>query len=973
MHADAPTAPTDPATGAEQDLALLFTDVVDSTRLNEQVGDERARQLWAEHDRAARELLRRWRGREVGRGDGFFILFEACADALEFALDYHRALARLAVPFSARVGLHWGPVALRHNAAADVAGGATPYEVDGLALPTAARVMSAAAGGQTLLSAAALRQLPAAALEGRVHCTHGHWRLKGLEAPVELHEIGARDAALAPPPDSAKAYRVVWRDGQWVAAAALPNNLGAEPDRFVGRDADLHALANALDAGNRLVTLLGTGGIGKTRLAQRYARGWLGSWPGGAWFCDLSAARGLDGIVHAVAQALDLPLGRSDPVQQLTAALAGRDDCLLVLDNFEQVARHAAASLGVWLRALPRVRFLVTSREVLGLPGEHLLGLGPMSVPEAQALFTERMLAAGLDTALAPDDAAALPALVEMLDGMPLAIELAASRARVMAPADQLRRIGERFWLLAGRGGRLDRQATLRATLDWSWDLLSAAEQSALAQLSVFEGGFTLPAVEAVLDLADGVPAPWPADVLQSLVEKSLVQRLHARRFALLRSVQDYATERLAGLDPGAAARHWRYFAGLGEASATEQRGVELDNLVVACRRAASASQAPAADVDCAMAALGHAWAVLRLSGPFRAALELAEPLATREDLSPLQRARVLRVLGAAEDLLGRSEQALAHYTEGRTLAQRAGDQPLQAWFTCCAAVIDAAHGRAEPAHQALRGAMSLAHGDAEVEIVALNALGNLEMGRGRLREAQAHFERALPLAQGRRRWQGGLQGNLGALALMSGAAERALGHLQSALEIATELADRQWAGNAHCNLGLLFHEMGDHERARTELRAASEIAAAIGHRRLEATALCNLGLVEQAAGDAALASQAFRRAAQLAQDLRDPHLEAEFLGHLGEHLCRMRLGAEANDCFCRAQQLLGALDDPYASAVLHGRQALGLALLGEPDAAAQALARASAAAGSLPSALTGAELLRLLDRARAALSSRCS
>ncbi len=969
MHTDAPT------TAAGQDLALLFTDVVDSTRLHEQVGDERARQLWAEHDRAARELLRHWRGREIGRGDGFLILFESCADALAFALDYHAALARLAVPFSARVGMHWGPVALRHNAAADVAGGATPYEVDGLALPTAARVMSAAAGGQTLLSGAAMRELPVAALHGRVHCAHGHWRLKGLDAPVDLHEVGAAGTALAPPPDSAKAHRVVWRDGQWAAAAALPNNLGAEPDRFVGRDAELQALASAFDGGHRLVTLLGAGGIGKTRLAQRYARGWLGNWPGGAWFCDLSAARGLDGIVHAVAQALDLPLGRSDPVQQLTVTLAGRDDCLLVLDNFEQVARHAAASLGVWLRGLPRVRFLVTSREVLGLTGEHLVGLGPLAVPEAQALFRERMQAAGLDAALAPDDAAALPALVEMLDGMPLAIELAASRARVMPPADQLRRIGERFWLLAGRGGRLDRQATLRATLDWSWDLLSAAEQRALAQLSVFEGGFTLPAVEAVLDLAACAPAPWPADVLQSLVERSLVQRLHARRFALLRSVQDYAAERLAVLDPAAAARHWRYYAGLTEAQATEPRGVELDNLVAACRRAAADARAASADVDCAIAALGHAWAVLRLSGPFRAALDLAAPLANRGDLSPLQRARVLRVLGTAEELLGQRQQAHGHYLEGRALAQREGDRVLQAFFACFAAVIDADSGHPDPALAELEAAIALAPGHADVEIVARNALGNLEMGRGRLAEARDHFESALPLAlqHGRRRWLGGLRGNLGALALMSGARHEALEHLCGALEIATELADRTWAGNAHCNLGLLFHEMGDHSAAMAELGAATEIAAAIGHRRLEATALCNLALVHQARSEPGLACDAFRRAAGLAQALQDPRLEAEFLGYLGEHLCLMHRRAEAEDCFERAQHAAEPLNDAYVRAALCCRHALGMAHLDDGAAACRELSRASDLARTLGAEPPDSELQRLLRRARAAVSSRCS
>ena len=968
-----------PADGAERELALLFTDVVDSTRLNERVGDEKARQLWAAHDRAARELLRTWRGREVGRSDGFLLLFERCDDALAFALGYHRALAGLAVPFSARVGMHWGPVALRHNAPADVAAGATPFEVDGLALPTAARVSAAALGRQTLLSGAALQTLPAAALQGLVHCDHGHWRLKGLDAPVDLHELGPADAPLKPPPDSAKAYRVVRRDGLWVAVAALPNNLGTDTDAFVGRDAALQALAQAYDEGSRLVTLLGTGGVGKTRLALRYARGWLGNYPGGAWFCDLAAARSLDGVVQAVAQALDVPLGRSDPVQQLVAALAGRGECLLVLDNFEQVARHADACLGAWLRALPQVRFLVTSREVLGLHGERLQGLTPLSVPEAQQLFRQRMQAAGLGTALLPADAAALPGLVQMLDCLPLAIELAASRARVMPPADQLQRIGERFWLLGGRGSRHDRQATLRATLDWSWDLLDAAEQSALAQLAVFEGGFTLAACEAVLDFSAGpsstLPLPWVADVLQSLVEKSLVQRLHARRFALLRSVQDYAAERLAALGTAAAARHSRYFAGLSEAQAIADRCVDIDNLVTACRQASAATvDGPAARealADWAVGALVNAAAALSLTGPFRAGLDLARPLAARSDLTPRQRARVLAVLGAAESQMGDNDLARSHLAQGLALALQTGDRVLQALLMCRLAVLDLLHGQADAAHAQLQAALALAGDVDEVALRVRNALGNLEMNRGRLAQAQAHYDSVFSLARqpGQQRWLGGLHGALGALALMRGDQAGALGHLRTALQMASELGDRQWAGNVHCNLGLLHHELGQAQAARAELTAAAEIGSAIGHRRLEAFALCNLALVDQQAGAADAALLGFQAATALAQAQGDARLEVEFRGYLGEHLCRLRNRAAAQSCFERARHLLQDLGDDYLAAQLACHQALGAVELGDLSGAAAALAHAEQLARSLPADLAGSALARSLASARSAVN----
>ena len=980
--ASAEREPELPAANAEHELALLLTDVVDSTQLSERVGDAQAALLWAAHDRAARELLRSWRGREVGRSDGFLLLFERCDDALGFAQGYHRALAALPVPLSARVGLHWGPVALRHNAPADVAAGATPFEIDGLALPTAARISAAAGGGQTLLSAAALATVSAAALHSLVHADHGHWRLKGLASPLKLHELAAPDAPLTPPSDSAKAYRVVLRDGLWVPVAALPGNLGAEADAFVGREAALQALAQAYEDGGRLVTLLGTGGVGKTRLALRYARGWLGNYPGGAWFCDLSAARSLDGVAQAVAQALDVPLGRTDPVQQLAAALAGRGVCLLVLDNFEQVARHAEACLGVWLRSLPQVRFLVTSREVLALHGETLQGLAPLSGPEAQQLFRQRMQAAGLDATLQPADAAALPDLVQMLDCLPLAIELAASRARVMPPADQLQRIGERFWLLAGRGSRHDRQATLRATLDWSWDLLDAVERTALAQLAVFEGGFTLAACEAVLDFSavqlQSEPQPWVADVLQGLVEKSLVQRLHARRFSLLRSVQDYAAEHRATLAASAADRHSQYFAGLSEAQAIAERCVEIDNLMAACRHASLPRPAEpalrAALAEWAVGALVNAAAALNLTGPFRAAVDLARPLAEREDLTPLQRARVLAVLGVAEGRLGNSGAAMSNLARALALAQHGSDRVLQAQIMCRLTVLELEGGQVEAAQLRLQAALALAMGDDETLLMVRSALGNLELNRGRLSEAQAHFDSVLPLAQqpGHQRRLGGLHGGLGALALLRGEQPHALQHLRKAVQIAGEVGDRQWAGNARCNLGLLLHEMGQGDAARTELAAAVEIGSAIGHRRLEAFALCNLALVDQQAGAGAAALQGFQAATELARTLGDARLEVEFRGYLGEHLCRLQDHVVAIACFEQAQRLLVGLSDDYLAAQLACHQALGHAELGETAAAAAALSDAQQRAGYLPSDPAGSALARLLTSASAAVN-RCS
>jgi predicted ATPase len=204
------------------------------------------------------------------------------------------------------------------------------------------------------------------------------------------------------------------------------------------------------------VTRSGLGGIGKTRLALRFAWVWRGDYPGGTWFCDLASARSVDGIVHAVARGLNVPLGRADPVQQLGAAISGRGECLVVLDNFEQVAAHAEATLGTWLERAPLARFVVTSRELLGIAGEQVLALGPLPRDDAVTMFRIRARAAGGAAAFDAVDEAALSPLVDLLDGFPLAIELAAARTRLLRPLALLQRMSDRFKLLVSRSGRID-------------------------------------------------------------------------------------------------------------------------------------------------------------------------------------------------------------------------------------------------------------------------------------------------------------------------------------------------------------------------------------------------------------------------------------------------------------------------------------------------------------------------------------
>ena len=939
--------------------ALLLTDVVDSTQLAERLGDSAAAELNAAHDRLARDLLRTWRGREIDKTDGMLMLFDVAADAVGYALGYHGALAALPHPLKARAGLHVGAVILRANPPEDVAHGAKPLEVEGIAKPVAARIMSLALGGQTLLSAEARAAL--GQTEMRVQ-SHGHWRIKGIAEPVELFEVGDTGSPFTPPPDSAKVYRVVQRGDLWLPVRQVRHNLPAERDAFVGRQDALAELAMRFDAGARLVSLLGIGGTGKTRLAIRFAWTWLGEFPGGAWFCDLSPSRSVDGIVHAVAQGLDVPLGAGDPVVQLGHAIAGHGPCLVILDNFEQITRFADHTLGRWLDRAAEARFLVTTREVLGLPGEEALALAPLGLPDALALFDRRAASAKRDYQPGADDRVAIPQLVKLLDGLPLAIELAAARVRVMPPRTLLSRMDQRFKLLVAAGGRQDRQATLRAAFDWSWELLSEAEKAALAQLSVFEGGFTLEAAEAVLEpcagASAGAAAPEAVDVLQSLVDKSFVRPLADARFDLLGSVQEYAAEHLR--TPGrfsssgvaalraAHSRHGSYFASLECPPAVGGAGADIGNLMVACRRATAQG-----DIEVALDTLETAWETFRMCGPFGSAVDLALEVAVLPGLAPAASARADCVAGSALNAAGQVAEARIRLEAGLASARAATERRVEAQILLGLGEL---HGeaRARESQACHAAALSLARaiGDRSLECGALNGLGTACENLGRLDEARTHFVCALELARatGDKRWECGLLGNLGGLFWVEGKLDDAVQHYQAGLEVARELGHRMWEGNALSNLGALHQTQGRLDAALAESSAALQMARGIGHVRLECTALCNLGLVYFASHDLDQAQSHYDAAILLARNLRDQRSEGLFLGYLGQLHAHQGLFDEARACVEAGERLLQQLSDPFGFGLLRCHRVELEQLCGNRDAARSALLEARRIAEDLGS-----------------------
>jgi predicted ATPase/class 3 adenylate cyclase len=973
--------------------ALLFTDVVDSTRMMAEVGDTRAAHIWAEHDRRARDLLAQYRGREIGRGDGFYLLFDDPAAAARYALAYHHTLADLAL--TARAALHVGPVTLRKNARADIARGAFGTEVTGLAMAIAARVLALARGGQTLLTATAGEALAGALSEATKIVSHGHYHLKGVEEPVEVFELGTGEAAtFATPSDVDKAYRVVRADDFWRPVREVRHNFPVERDAFVGRTAELRELAARFDAGARLLTVLGPGGTGKTRFVRRYGRNCLGDWPGGAYFCDLSEARSLDGIHFAVASALEVPLGREDPGVQLGHAIAGRGRCLVILDNFEQVLQQAPATLGRWLEVAREASFIVTSRERLHLSGEEVFPIEPLPLElDAIELFVTRARAQQPDFLLSQTNRAAVAEVVRLLDGLPLAIELAAARMRVLSPAQIVGRMRERFSLLAGVRGATARQTTLRAAIDWSWDLLTPWEQAALAQCSIFDGGFTLDAAEAVLNLSAWADAPPVMDTVQALVDKSLLRaslpkalgRLDIAEpmFGMYLSIHEYASQKLSAFgkkaEDDAEQRHAHYFARFGSDEALDallrhgavdrrrRLTLNFDNLVSACRRAMQRG-----DAELSAACFLAAWPVFEAQGPFNLAGTLGLQVVGLEGLAPHRCAQLQIALAQALRAQGKIDHANAVLAQAKTVARQASDGRAEAAALRHVAMALHHDGHTDEAFQNFEQALALYEAlNDRPRLGAVYAnFANLQMDLGRMLEARASYEAALSLHRevGNRAGEGVAIGNLATLNHELGRVAEAHAAYGDALLIHCEAGSRLQEAITRCNLGVLAREQGELHEAAEHFRGALTIHREVGNRRGEGVVLGEIGHMHKALGEFDQAKIHYDNALQIHREVGNRRFEGGVLGGLGELLTRQGQTAPGLQALAASERLLREVDDPLDLAKVLCIKGSAALAGGNADVARSALAEAesiSARLGAAPASGLGQQieaLRRALD-----------
>ena len=665
---------TDLPTGT---VTFMFTDIEGSTGLLQALGD-RYPAVLGEHAAILRKAVASAGGIEVStHGDAFFVVFTSPAAAVRAAMAAQLALAAHdwspGPPVRVRMGLHTG----------EGTRGGDDYA--GLDVHRAARIADAAHGGQVLLSGTTRALVEQALPDGATLRDLGPHRLRGLAEPERLHQLaGDGLAGEFPPPRTLD---------------ARPGNLPVQLSSFVGRESEIAEVERLLDQ-TRLLTLTGPGGSGKSRLALAVADELLPRFGDGAWFVDLAPVTDPALVPAALAKALGVPEAGDRPVLDGVKEHLRDRELLCVVDNFEQVA-EAGPVLEELLSGAPRLRVVVTSRMVLSLRGEQEYAVPPLPVPDpdrlprdladlaavaAVRLFRERAAAASSRFALTAANAPVVAEICARLDGLPLAIELAATRTKVLTPKQILDRLKRRLALLtSGPRSLPKRQQTLRAAIAWSYDLLTDSEQRLFARLSVFTGGWTFEAAEAVCEPeACGLD---PLDGLTSLVDKSLVRRVEPpgqpARFSMLETIREFGTEQLEAVGDleAVARRHAGWFLDLAvEAEphlTADDQGEWLDrcdtehaNIRAALRWAVEAGQA-----DRAQAAAGALWRFWQQRGHLAEGRRwLEEVLAMPSGQGPTP-ARA-KALAGAGGIAWWSDQAASRalYSEALAIERELGD-----------------------------------------------------------------------------------------------------------------------------------------------------------------------------------------------------------------------------------------------------------------------------------------------------------
>jgi len=877
-------------------ITFLFTDVEGSTSLWEREPKAMSEAL-SRHDEILRTAIEAHNGYVFKTvGDAFHATFSAAPDALQAALEAQRALLREAWgptgPLRVRMALHTGVAEERDE------------DYFGPTLNRVARLLSAGHGGQILLSLATRELVQDGLPDDSGLRDLGARRLKDLSSPERVFQITAPGLRSEFPPLETLDIR--------------RNNLPAQPTPLVGRERELEEILALLRSSHvRLLTLTGPGGTGKTRLGLQAAAELTDEFEDGVFFVALAAVADPSLVAPTITRTLGLAESGNQPAEELLEDYLRDRQVLLVLDNFEQIL-ESASLLDALLSVAPGLKVLATSRTPLGLYGEHEFPVGPLSLPdtgslpsvehltryEAVRLFVERARAIRPDFSLTEENAPAVVEICARLDGLPLAIELAAARIKLLSPQAMLSRLDSRLKLLTGGARNLpERQRTLRNAIAWSYEMLDEGEKTLFARLAAFSGGSTLEAVEAVCDPRGDLPED-ALDVVSSLLDKSLLRQEEGQgaepRLMMLETIREFALEKFEESDDTEAIRcaHAEYFLALAEEAEPELWGPEdaawlnqleqeHDNMRAALSWAIGHEEAELA------LRLGGAlrwfWNMGGYYGEGRSWLEAA---LARDGWAPAHaRAKVLEGVGWLANQQGDLDRAEAAAEEGLELSTEAGlGEVVVADFQNVLGDAARHRGDYERAAELLEMSLALHRAARDTRGVAwsLGNLANVASDRGNYERAKNLYEEGLALSRGLGGAEllGAYLISLGDEYLLEGNLERATKLNEEAAELYRKRGRKGLLQIALDNLGWSALIRGDLQRAETLHEESLVLCRELGDKLIGLESIEGFACAAGAGGAAERAARLFgavealREAAGYhqatrAHSLREPYLAA--------------------------------------------------------------------------------------------------
>jgi predicted ATPase/class 3 adenylate cyclase/Tfp pilus assembly protein PilF len=879
--------PPNPPSGT---VTFLFTDIEGSTKRWEAHPQQMDADL-SRHDAILRSAIENNGGYVFKTvGDAFCAAFSTPLAALQADIDLQTHLAAELPDIRVRAALHTGMAEERDR------------DYFGQPLNRVARILSAGHGGQTLLSNATY-DLVRDALPAGVQATDlGPHNLKDLIRPENIFQL----VILGLP----------WQFPPLKTLDNRPNNLPRQPTLLIGREREIEMVLALLRGGHTtLVTLTGPGGTGKTRLGLQVAAEMLDDFPNGVWFVDLSPLMDSGLVISTIAQVLGVREAGAEPLVDALRAYLKEKHLLLVLDNFEQVA-GAASQVSDLVQSCPRLKVLVTSRVPLRIRGEKEYPVSPLSTPdyqhlpplpqltqfEAVRLFIERATDIKPDFEVNNDNAPAVAEICVRLDGLPLAIELAAARIRLFPPQALLARLSDRLKLLTGGAHDLPaRQQTLRNTIEWSYDLLTEGEKQLFCRMAVFQGGRTLAALEAVCNY-DGQLEIDVLEGVESLVSQSLLQQREGSdrepRMWILETIHEYAREKLqqSGEAKALQSEHALYFMALAEEAephlnGTKQQewldrlGDEYDNIRAALdwasehqhsifgvgTRNEKAAAAAEGTVEVGLRIAGALWRFWVVKSLFtegrehlRRLLELTEAEASTQE-RPSSTSSTLRSRGSirAKALNGAGGLALRQgdYPAAQSLLTAAlevgreiRDKQSMAFSLNCLGIAAQSQGDSPSARALYEESLVLKReiGDKRGIAASLGNLGIVAQSQGDYPAARSLIEESLVLERefGSKVGIPASLGQLGAVAQSQGDYPAARALYEESLVLSRELGDKWGIANSLHNLGSVAMEQGDYPAARSLHEESLALSREIGDKRGIADSLDNLGIVAQSQGD---------------------------------------------------------------------------------------------------------------------------